>query len=133
MSSRSGSTQVYDAINLKIIRANAPAYTSLTSDGMGGTYWSTLSSPMAFISAFKYICTPAKTYIADASHNFITFNSGQDIQFVPTGLFSTTLCAHAFNEIAVPGLSTLSSGQNTFAFSTLTHHLWEIQSLQQIR
>lgn len=120
MSSRSGSTQLYDAINLKIIRANAPAYTSLTSDGVGGTYWSTLSSPMAFISAFKYICTPAKTYIADASYNFITFNSGQGIQFVPTKLFSTTLYANAFNEIAVPGLSTLSSGQNTFAFSTLT-------------
>jgi hypothetical protein len=120
MSARSQTTQEYDSITIRTIRATASAYTTLTSDGVGGTYWSTLSSPMAYVSAFKGICTPAKLYVADASYNMISFNSGQGIQFVPRGQFSTTLYAHAFNEIAVPGLSTLSSGQDKIAFSTLT-------------
>jgi hypothetical protein len=120
MASRSRSIQDYDSITLKTIRAvNAPAYTTLTSDGVGGTYWSTLSSPMAYISAFKGICTPSKLYVADASYNIISFNAGKGIQFVPTGLYSTMLIANAFNEIAVPGLSTISSGQDRIAFSTV--------------
>lgn len=119
MASRSVKTKEYDVITLQTIRATAPAYTTLTSDGLGGSLWSTLSSPFAYVSAFKSICTPSGLYIADASYNIMSFNAGKGIEFVPTGSFSTTLIVHAFNEIRVPGLSTLSSGQDTYAFSTL--------------
>ena len=121
MSSRSASIQDYDSITLRTIRAvNAPAYTSLTSDGLGGTYWSTLSSPMAYVSAFKGICTPARLYVADASYNIMRFNAGQGIEFIPTGKYSTTVVAHAFNELAVPSLSNISSGDSRYGLSIST-------------
>lgn len=114
-------SQEYDSITVRTIRVAppVPAYTALTSDGLGGTTWTTVSSPTAFLSAFQYICTPAKLYVADLSYNTISFNAGQGIKFLPTGLYSTTIIAAAFNEISVPGLSNLSSGEYTYGISTL--------------
>jgi hypothetical protein len=113
----------YDIISLQTIRANAPAYTSLTSDGLGGTYWSTFSSGIGYLSSFRMICTPSALYVADASYNIMSFNAGQGIQFIPSGKNTTRLVAHAFNEINIDNVCTLSSGQtntlSTLRFSTI--------------
>lgn len=117
----------YDIITLQTIRANAPPYTSLTSDGLGGTYWSTFSSGIGYLSAFRMICTPSALYVADASYNIMSFNSGQGVQFIPSGTNTTRLVAHAFNEINIDNVCTLSSGQtntlSTLRFSTIGNTL----------
>ena len=107
-----------DIISLQTIRAIAPAYTSLTSDGLGGTYWSTFSSGIGYLSSFRMICTPSALYVADASYNIMSFNAGQGIQFISSGKNTTRLIANAFNEINIDNVCTLSSGQ-TNTLSTL--------------
>jgi hypothetical protein len=111
----------YDTITLRTIRAMEPPppFTVLTADGVGGTYWSTISSPMAYVSGFTIFSLPSRQYIADASYNSMTFLAGTGVQFIPTGVNQTQLKGNLFSEIKVPGLSTISSGQNAIAFSTL--------------
>lgn len=111
----------YDTITLRTIRAMEPPppFTVLTADGAGGTYWSTISSPMAYVSGFTRLSLPSRQYIADASYNSMTFLAGTGVQFMPTGINQTQLKGNIFSEIKVPGLRTISSGQNAIAFSTL--------------
>jgi len=111
----------YDTITLRTIRAMEPPppFTVLTADGVGGTYWSTISSPMAYVSGFTIFSLPSRQYIADASYNSMTFLAGTGVQFIPTGVNQTQLKGDMFSEIKVPGLSTISAGQNAIAFSTL--------------
>ena len=112
----------YDVITLRTIRAMEPPppFTVLTADGAGGTYWSTISSPMAYVSGFTRLSLPSRQYIADASYNSMTFLTGTGVQFVLDGINGTQLNGNLFSEIKVPGLRTISSGQNAIAFSTLS-------------
>jgi hypothetical protein len=109
----------YDTITLRTIRAMEPPppFTVLTADGAGGTYWSTISS--IYLNGFSILSLPSRQYIADASYNSMTFLEGTGVQFMPTGINQTQLKGNIFSEIKVPGLSTISSGQNAIAFSTL--------------
>jgi hypothetical protein len=113
----------YDVISLKTIQTNTGIlpYTSLTSDGLGGTYWSTLSAP--FVNGFKGISTPSTLYMADASYNLMNFYSGDGLQFIPVGPYSTSLHSYAFSEIRVPGLSSLRN-LSSLTFSSLGNTLF---------
>ena len=116
------STADYDTITVRTIRAVVgppPAFTALTSDGQGGTYWSTLSSPMAYVSAFKTISlSPASKYVADASFNSLTYKAGTGIQFIPAGPNQSQINGNVFAEFEVPGQTSISSGLNTIVFSS---------------
>ena len=104
-------TREYDIITLQTIRTEpgVKAYTSLTSDGLGATYWSTLSTPMSVRgeTAFSRISTTSGVYVADASYNIMSFYSGKGIDFIPIGKYSTSIHSYAFNDIRVPGLSSM--------------------------
>ena len=125
-------TADYDIISIRTIRTapSQPPFTALTSDGQGGTYWSTISSPMAYVSAFKTIVfSPATTFVADASFNSLTYKAGTGIQFIPAGLNRSQINGNLFAEIGVPGQSTISSGLgvvdlSTFYFSSLGNTLF---------
>lgn len=119
----SRTTADYDLISLRTIRAANPlpypAYTTLVSDGQGGTYWSTLSSPMAYVSAFKTISfSPGSRFVADASFNSFSYMAGTGIQFIPVDTNVSQINANLFAQIGVPGESNLSSGLNAVDFST---------------
>ena len=115
-------TEYYDNITFRKILAKStintvlPPFQVFTSDGQGGTYWSTLSSPNAFLSAFQYISTPAGRYVADASFNRFQMKTGTGLGFSTTSGNSTVLYAKAFENIQVPLQSTLIS--SSIAFST---------------
>jgi hypothetical protein len=120
-------TREYDVITLQTIRT-APgtlAYTSLTSDGLGGTYWSTLSTPMSVKgeTGFSRISTSPGVYVADASYNIMSFYSGKGIDFTPVGKYSTSIISHAFNEFMVPGLSSMKD-MSTLTLSSLGNTLF---------
>lgn len=121
---QSRQTEYYDNITFRKILAKStinsvlPPFQVLTSDGQGGTYWSTLSSPYAYISAFQYISTPAALYTADTSYNTIQFKAGTGLAFSTTQFnYSTVLYAKAFENIQVPLQSTLIS--SAIAFSSI--------------
>lgn len=113
----------YDVITLKTINVNNGIlpYTSLTSDGLGGTYWSTLSAPM--VNGFKNISTPSSIFLADASYNIIHFYSGEGIDFIPTGPYSTSIHSYSFSELRIPGLSSLRD-LSTVNFSSMGNTLF---------
>lgn len=114
-------TADYDIISIRTVRTTPPQppFTALTSDGQGGTYWSTISSPMAFVSAFKSIAfSPATTFVADASFNSLGYKAGTGIQFIPAGLNSSQINGNLFAEISVPGQSSISSGLGVVDLST---------------
>ena len=81
-------TEEYDTLTLYKINTipSPPAFTSLTSDGLGGSYWSTISSPMAYVSAFRtFSFYPESQFIADASFNTLSYKAGTGIEFIPIG------------------------------------------------
>ena len=111
----------YDTLTVKTIRTipSPPVFTALTSDGLGGSYWSTVSSPMAFVSAFKtFSFSPISQYIADASFNSLSYRAGTGIEFIPAGVNTSQINGNLFASIEVPGLKSISSGTNAIAFST---------------
>lgn len=114
-----------DNITLRTIQAKLStnqtisAITVLTSDGVGGAYWSSLSSLPRFFSAFRFFCTPAATYSADASYNSLNFMSGEGIGYIES---TRSFFSKGFYSISAPGQSTVSSYfQSTLdrTFSTL--------------
>ncbi len=112
-----------DNITLRVIQAKAstntiiPAINVLTSDGLGAAYWSTMSSQKFFFSAFRTFCTPAATYVADASYNTLNFMTGQGISYTPD---TKSFYAKAFYAFKVPEQETVSSVSTTKTISTLT-------------
>ena len=115
-------TAEYDTISIRTIRAAPPPppFTALTSDGQGGTYWSTITSPMAFVSAFKIISfSPASQYVADARFNSLTYKAGTGIQFIDAGVNTSQINANVFAEFEVAGQNSISSGLNAIVFSTV--------------
>ena len=136
MAARSQTTQYYDNITLRNILAKTstntfiPPFTVLTSDGVGGTYWSTLSSPTAFVSAFSYISTPTGLYTADASYNQMRFRGTDGVKF------STTLTSNeivvwgkSFQFINVPLQTAISS--STITLSSFGSHIFSTNSSTQ--
>ena len=116
MSSRAKTLEDLDILTVTTINTKGPSNTiippfyTLTSDGKGATYWSTMSSPNAFVSAFTTLATPAGTYVADASANRFTFREGGGIGFAPLPFPNTvSVYAKAFNKITVPGQTSLTS------------------------
>ncbi len=111
-----------DNITLRVIQAKLStnqtisAITVLTSDGMGGAYWSTLSTLPKFLSAFRTFSTSAATYQADASYNTLQFRSGEGIGYIPA---NQTFSARGFYSIGVRGQATLSSASSSVTYSTL--------------
>jgi hypothetical protein len=115
-------TADYDIISIRTVRTAPPQppFTALTSDGQGGTYWSTISSPMAFVSAFKTIVfSPATTFVADASFNSLGYRAGTGIEFIPAGLNRSQINGNLFAEFKVPGQKSISSGLAAVDYSTI--------------
>lgn len=115
-------TADYDIISIRTVRTAPPQppFTALTSDGQGGTYWSTISSPMAFVSAFKTISfSPASRFVADASFNSLGYRAGTGIQFIPAGLNQSQINGNLFAEFKVQGQASISSGLPSIDYSTI--------------
>ena len=114
-------TEEYDTLSLYTINIipSPPAFTSLTSDGLGGSYWSTISSPMAYVSAFKtFSFYPESQFVADASFNTLSYMAGTGIQFIPIGDNKSQINGNVLASLEVPGLKSISSGLNSIAFSS---------------
>jgi len=116
MSSRAKTLEDLDIVTVTTFNTKGPSNTlippfqALTSDGKGATYWSTISSPNAFVSAFTTVATPAGRYVADASSNRFTFREGEGIGFTQLPFPNTvSIYAKAFNRIDVPGQTSLVS------------------------
>lgn len=118
---QSRQTEYYDNITFRKILAKStinsvlPPFQVFTSDGQGGTYWSTLSSPNAYLSAFQYISTPAGIYVADASFNTFRFKAGTGLAFSTSRGNSTVLYGKAFENLQVPLQAKLVSSSIAFS------------------
>ena len=121
MAASSRLTEEYDTLTLYKINTipSPPAFTSLTSDGLGGSYWSTISSPMAYVSAFRtFSFYPESQFIADASFNTLSYKAGTGIEFIPIGENKSQINGNLLASLEVPGLKSISSGLSAIAFST---------------
>jgi hypothetical protein len=115
-------------VNQIFVRGTSNTYISsfhaLMSDGIGGTYWSTLSTAGPYSGDFQVVKTSAATYIPDASSNRLNFRSADGITFVPSKTSNaTSIFAKAFNTISVPDqaplLATQTNPLSTITFSSI--------------
>ena len=87
-----------------------PSTSVLVSDGVGGTYWSLISSVGTYPS-FQQIIVDCNIYNATPSSQTFTMISGNGIGFLDAGPGSnaTYIYAKAFQTLAVNGLSSINA------------------------
>lgn len=98
-----------------------PSSSVLVSDGLGGTYWSLISTVGTYPS-FQQINIDENSYTATPEAPAFSFLSGNGIGFadVCPGSNSTYLYAKAFQTVAVDGLSSISAFTNNKVTPVLT-------------
>lgn len=103
-----------------------PSTSVLVSDGRGGTYWSLISNVGTFPSFNQYTIDTSNVYRASTNSNIFTLNAGPGIGFADggSGLNTSYIYAKAFQNITVPGQSTITAFTNgvltpSLNFSTL--------------
>jgi hypothetical protein len=129
-------TAEYDILTARTIRAAnlstnvvPPAYTALMSDGIGGAFWSTLSTKRETNYPFQVVSTTARNFIADASFNTIRFINADAVRF-STANYSTLIYTNTFQNLSIANQSTISfstlrfSTSENFAFSTTNNTLF---------
>lgn len=91
-----------------------PANTVLTTDGLGGTFWTSLSS-IASGTSFNAIITTGSTFTSSPGNTKFSILDGSNIGLIPSNTgASATLYSKSFGEINV-------SGQNSiYSFNTLS-------------
>ena len=96
--------------------SNIPAFRVLTTDGLGGTMWMTLSS-LKDGGAFNSIITTAATYRADSSGTSFSILDGPNAGLIndPTASNTAYLYAKAFGQFDISG------GNSIVAFDTVTN------------
>ena len=87
-----------------------PAYRVLTTDGLGGTSWMTLSTLQGG-GAFTRINTTSAVFIADASATTFSIYDGENagLSADPTAPNTVYMYAKAFGTIALPDGNTINS------------------------
>lgn len=116
MSASSRRTLDVDVITLRQVfirgsnNSNIPSSAVLVSDGVGGTYWSLISSVGTYPS-FNQIAIDSNVYTATTSSNTFTFLEGPGIGYSDGGPGKNTsyIYAKSFQNLEVPGISTLSA------------------------
>ena len=90
-----------------------PSTSVLMSDGVGGTYWSLVSS-LGTYPSFQQIIVDCNTYSATPSSQTFTIISGNGIGFLDGGPGSnaTYIYATAFQTLGVAGLSSINAVTN---------------------
>ena len=98
-----------------------PSSSVLLSDGLGGTYWSFVSTVGTYPS-FQQINIDSNSYSATPTAQNFSFLTGNGIGFTDVGPGSnaTYLYAKAFQTVAVPGLSSLTAFTSNTLTPTLT-------------
>jgi hypothetical protein len=117
-----------------------PANTILTTDGVGGTLWTSLSSINAGL-AFNTFTTSASTFTSSPGNTQFSILDGSNIGLLPSSGASATLYSKSFGQVNVPGQSSINSfntrtgqfnnaitisgdGALTVSTNTLTNHLF---------
>lgn len=116
-----------DLITLRKVNARGernsiiPSTSVLVSDGLGGTYWSLISS-IGTYPTFQQIVVNSNTYRANPTSQTFTMLSGNGIGFLDAGPGSNAsyVYAKAFQTIAVTGLSSINAFTDGFVTPTLT-------------
>jgi len=87
-----------------------PGNTVLTTDGLGGTIWTSLSSINAGL-AFNTFTTTASTFTSSPGNTAFSILDGSNIGLIPvTGTNgAATLYSKSFGQITVPGQSSINS------------------------
>ena len=98
-----------------------PSTSVLMSDGIGGTYWSLVSSVGTYPS-FQRIIVDCNTYSATPSSQSFTIISGNGIGFLDAGpgLNATYIYAKAFQTLGVSGLSSINAVTNGVVTPSIT-------------
>jgi hypothetical protein len=93
---------------------NIPAFRVLTTDGLGGTFWATLST-LQYGGAFHSIVTSQTTYTADNINAQISILDGPNAGLIndPTASNTAYLYANAFGQFDISGGNTLFAGYNS--------------------
>ena len=96
--------------------SNIPAFRVLTTDGLGGTMWMTLSS-LKDGGAFHSFVTTSATYSADTSGTSFSILDGPNAGLIndPTAPNTAYLYAKAFGQFDISG------GNSIIAFDTVTN------------
>lgn len=126
MSASSRKTLDVDVITLREVfirgsnNTNIPSSSVLVSDGVGGTYWSPISTVGTY-PTFNQIAIDSNIYTAKPASTTFTFLSGPGIGFSDAGPGRNTsyIYAKTFQNIEVPGISTLSAFTNGRVTSNL--------------
>ncbi len=127
MSASSRKTLDVDVITLREVfirgsnNTNIPSTSVLVSDGVGGTYWSPISTVGTY-PTFNRIVIDSNLYTARPASTTFTFLSGPGIGFSDGGPGRNTsyIYAKAFQKIDIPGISSLTSFTNGRVTSNLT-------------
>ena len=98
--------------------SNIPAFRVLTTDGLGGTMWITISS-MSAGAGFNSIVTTTGTYTANTSGASFSLLDGPNAGIIsdPTASNTAYLYAKAFGQIDISG------GNSVSAFNSLTNRV----------
>ena len=94
--------------------SNIPAFRVLTTDGLGGTFWATLST-LQYGGAFHSIVTSETTYTADNIYGRISILNGLNAGLAndPTETNTAYLYANAFGQFDISGGNSLVAGYNS--------------------
>lgn len=127
MSASSRRTLDVDVITLRQVfirgsnNSNIPSSSVLVSDGIGGTYWSLISTVGTYPS-FNRIVIESNRYSATPGSNTFTFLAGPGIGYNDGGPGNNTsyIYGKSFQNLEVPGISTLSAFTDGRVTSNLT-------------
>lgn len=127
MSASSRRTLDVDVITLRQVfirgsnNSNIPSSAVLVSDGVGGTYWSLISSVGTYPS-FNRIIIDSNSYSASTTATSFTFLAGPGIGYSDGGPGKNTsyIYAKSFQNLEVPGISTLTAFTDGRVTSNLT-------------
>jgi len=89
-----------------------PANTVLTTDGLGGTYWTSLSS-ISGGTSYNTIVTSSSTFTSSAGLTQFSILDGSNIGLLPTNGAAVSLYSKSFGQINVPGQAAINSFNTT--------------------
>ena len=85
-----------------------PANTVLTTDGLGGTFWTSLSS-INTGSGFNTFTTSASTFTSSPGNTQFSILDNSNIGLLPTSGIGATLYSKSFGQVDVPGQNSINS------------------------
>lgn len=89
-----------------------PANTVLTTDGLGGTFWTSLSSITAGTS-YNTIVTTSSTFTSSVGSTQFSILDNSNIGLLPTNGAAVSLYSKSFGQINIPGQASINSFNTT--------------------